>query len=436
MRPNSLPAGGPSREEIAQREAGHTAISPAVAAGLAGFFVLALTIVGGLEIAGGADGARTAWGRLRGLPSAVAEAVEPAPSSLWRRIVSRNRAVLAETSAIEDALEDDSRLGRTLRPPAQHVLSGWLGGGNERVYVGRDGWLFYAPDVEYLTGPPFLDERRMRRRVAAAREWERRPHPDPRPAILQFDRQLAQRGIRLILVPTPVKPAVHPERLGGGRRRRDVPLRNSSYEPLVAQLERAGITVFDPAPVLGAEHVDAQYLARDTHWRPEAMERVAERLAAVVRSALGITGPTAPRYRTDDREVVNVGDTAAMLDLARDQTLYPPERVWIRRVVEPDGSAWRSARGAAILVLGDSFSNIYSLASMGWGDSAGLIEQLSHFLNEPLDRIVQNDAGAYATREALAQAGAERLHNTRLVIWQFAARELAYGDWQLIELPR
>ena len=36
-------------------------------------------------------------------------------------------------------------------------MTGWLGAGNERVYPGRDGWLFYRPDVEYVTGRGFLD---------------------------------------------------------------------------------------------------------------------------------------------------------------------------------------------------------------------------------------------------------------------------------------
>ena len=42
-----------------------------------------------------------------------------------------------------------------------------------------------------------------------------------------------------------------------------------------------------------------------------------------------------------------------------------------------------------MLVLGDSFSNIYSLESMGWGDSAGFIEHLGYALARPLDRIVR-----------------------------------------------
>ena len=44
-------------------------------------------------------------------------------------------------------------------------MTGWLGAGNERVYVGRDGWLFYRPDVEYLTGRGFLDPAQIERRI-------------------------------------------------------------------------------------------------------------------------------------------------------------------------------------------------------------------------------------------------------------------------------
>ncbi len=91
-----------------------------------------------------------------------------------------------------------------------------------------------------------------------------------------------------------------------------------------------------------------------------------------------------------------------------------------------------------MLVLGDSFSNIYSLASLGWGDGGGFIEHLSRILDRPIDRIVQNDDGAYATRARLRQdmaSGTDRLRDKRVVILQFAARELLAGDWKRIDLP-
>jgi alginate O-acetyltransferase complex protein AlgJ len=74
---------------------------------------------------------------------------------------------------------------------------------------------------------------------------------------------------------------------------------------------------------------------------------------------------------------------------------------------------------------------------MGWGDSAGLIEQLSFELQRPMDRIVRNDNGAFATRERLARElarGHDRLAGKRVVVYQFAARELAFGDWKLVDL--
>ena len=87
-----------------------------------------------------------------------------------------------------------------------------------------------------------------------------------------------------------------------------------------------------------------------------------------------------------------------------------------------------------MLVLGDSFSNIYSLESMGWGTSAGFVEQLSYALRRPIDRLVQNDQGAFATR-AMLQRDPRRLDGKRVVVYQFAARELAFGDWKVLDLP-
>jgi alginate O-acetyltransferase complex protein AlgJ len=55
----------------------------------------------------------------------------------------------------------------------------------------------------------------------------------------------------------------------------------------------------------------------------------------------------------------------------------------------------------------------------------------------PLDTLRRNDSGAYASREMLAIAlsrGKDLLAGKKIVIWQFAARELAVGDWRLLDL--
>ena len=419
----------------------------AVARVLAILFLACIGIVPALEWAaarGPDDAGETAWSHLTGMGARAHErlAVDAgSEAGLARRVVVANRAVLEGFKAFEDGLAEQARIGRLLRPPAQLVLSGRLGAGNERVYVGREGWLFYRPEVEYLTGPGFLDPAVLARRVSTASEWTAAPQPDPRPAIIRFARQLEARGITLVVMPTPLKPMIHPEKLASGYEAAPSPLHNPSFSAFAEDLRRAGVLVFDAADELaraGRSTGRPQFLATDTHWRPEAMARAADALAALLRARVPMPAADDPGYMTEPREVTSAGDTAAMLDLPPGQGLYPPETVSIRRVLSADGAAWRPSRKADVLVLGDSFTNIYSLASMGWGDSAGFAEQLSHALGRPVDRIVQNSDGASATRLALRRmlaTGDDRLAGTRVVIWQFAARELPIGDWRVLGLP-
>jgi alginate O-acetyltransferase complex protein AlgJ len=135
--------------------------------------------------------------------------------------------------------------------------------------------------------------------------------------------------------------------------------------------------------------------------------------------------------------VQGIGDIETMLKLPKNSRLYPKESVTIKPVTQANGEPWSSDPGADILILGDSFFNIFSREEMGWGASAGFVERLSFWLQRPLDAILRNDAGAIATRELLSQElsrGRDRLDGKRLVIWEFAVRELATGNWDDVPL--
>jgi alginate O-acetyltransferase complex protein AlgJ len=217
-------------------------------------------------------------------------------------------------------------------------------------------------------------------------------------------------------------------------------VQNSSFDAFKSRLSAAGILVFDPAPILTRLKPKTQsYLMTDTHWSPTAMQRVATGLAAWLaeRNLL----PTAATVSLTRRPatVRNSGDITVMLALPRNQSFFPPETGEITRVLAADGSPWQPDERADVLLMGDSFCNIYSLAEMGWGDSAGLGEHLSAALGHPLDRLAINAGGAYAGRQERARelaAGRNRLAGKRVVIYEFAARELAFGDWKLLDLPQ
>jgi alginate O-acetyltransferase complex protein AlgJ len=67
-----------------------------------------------------------------------------------------------------------------------------------------------------------------------------------------------------------------------------------------------------------------------------------------------------------------------------------------------------------------------------------LAEHLSRALDgRSLDCILRNSDAAFATREILSRElarGRDRLFGKKLVVWEFATRELTFGDWKLLEM--
>jgi len=333
---------------------------------------------------------------------------------------------------VERTLENESLVSQWLLPRVQYLLTVLLGAGNEQVYLGHDPWLFYRADVDQVIGPPFLDPVRMKHRLQTSRV-----QPDPIQAIVDFRNQLAARGIDLVVLPVSVKPSVEGEMLAvsnANRTQASGALPNPSFNEFKARLEREKVRLFDPARFLMERGRNGhRYLETDTHWRPETMELVAERLADFLQLPVA-AGSTSPSII--EKEIVARGDIAALLKLSRGDKFFPLEKVTIRQVVTGN-ALWRPSKEADVLLLGDSFSNIFSFEAMGWGESAGFAEHLSFALRRPIDCILRNSDASFATREILSNElarGRDRLAGKKLVIWEFAARELSFGNWKLLDL--
>lgn len=367
-----------------------------------------------------------------------------------------------EIKAAEKNLEKESIVTQYMLPRVQTVLTGALGAGNEQVYPGVDGWLFYRPDVDYVIGPPFLDPARLKQR---ARDLGLQP--DPLKAIVDFNEQLKARGIKLIVVPVRSKPGQEPDKL---TRVSDPPLgqipwENASFNEFFHELDKHRIehlglgSPFFVSPTYKRasppfrrdddeyrryraamevkEQLPVSYLETDTHWRPEMMARDAIHVADHLMKLAGKENESEkPLYRLAPIDVTWIGDIAGLLKLPKEQNLYRKQTVTIQQV-QTEGGLWRPTRESEVLLLGDSFSNIYSLAAMGWGESAGFAEHLSYQLNRPLDCILQNSDGSFATRETLSREqarGHDRLAGKKVVIWEFAERELMFGNWKMLSM--
>jgi hypothetical protein len=337
-------------------------------------------------------------------------------AEVFRQVPTQERL-----TAYERALESNSVVAEAVRQRLQWLGLVVLQAGNQKALVGPHWSLFYQPSVESVLRPGF-----MARPEAPGH---------PLPAIVAFHEALAAQGVELIVLAVPGKEAIYPEWLQPRYPQANGPACSPHLRLLAERLRQRGIKFVDPTNRLWAQkHSQPLYLRHDTHWTPQGLKLVAEELARQV-DWPGIEGR---KYRLQEVPVTAPGDLLEMLKLPELPTPFTPERVIMHRVlhvltgqpVEPDTQS-------PVVLLGDSFSNIYSAPEMGWGDHGGLSEQLAYLLNRTVDLIAMNDGGVNRTRVTLARRQ-NPLQGKQVVIWQFAARDLVVsnGQWEIISLDK
>jgi hypothetical protein len=369
--------------------------------------------------------------------------------------------------AYERTLEDKSWFRQAVRPPVQRAMLTLLGDAGSRGLLGRDGWAFYRPDVRYLVEPDA-------------------PQPVAL-AIAHFRDQLAERGIRLLVVPVPGKPSVYPDRLTRRPAGTSQPAEfRTPTADLLEELARRGVETVDLLPVFrqarrGELAGGELYLARDTHWAPAGMRLAAEAVAGKLRD-LGWAPTLQRQYTTRRVRVARHGDVLQMIRVDGIQGRFPAEMVKCLQVLDPSAGPLVPHPGSrdgtftnphlkdrpgesSVLLLGDSFSRIYQLREpMSLGEvpageaatqpqrrpreggppptkrflpgSAGLPAALALALHAPVDYIVSDGGAATDVRQMLS-TDPDILENKRVVVWQFVERDVALGasGWRDVPLP-
>ncbi len=343
----------------------------------------------------------------------------------------------------EDELDKASTAREVLRPRIQAQLTRFGGYGNGKATIGRGGWLFYTPGITAVGGPPFLDpEVQAARRIAAETAGDPPVSPDPRPAVLDFARFLAGRGIRLVVFPVPDKAGLQPLELHG---RAETPAARARAQPgrgAIRGRARGGRGAGVRSDAERARGRRAAPLHEAGHALDAGVDGRGRRAARRFPRGAGSRparpwGGARPRWRTVARTMSRVGDITDMLGLPERQTLFAPESQTIHEVQDATGAPFEPSDRGTVLLLGDSFTNVFSLEPMGWGTSAGLAPQLARALGRGRrrDRAATTPArtrpgGCCSTRSPAARiAWQER----RVVVWELASRELAVGDLKPID---
>ena len=109
-------------------------------------------------------------------------------------------------------------------------------------------------------------------------------------------------------------------------------------------------------------------LKLDTHWTPCGLAIVADIIAARLKQCL----PRLAHESFDTRtvSVTNYGDLLRILEVPSNSGLFAPQTVEITQLL-PGNALSRGEDASSVLLLGDSFTNIYHRQEMEWGDGAG-----------------------------------------------------------------
>ncbi len=288
--------------------------------------------------------------------------------------------------------------------------------------LGRDRFLFFRGDVEYLLSGDLRSQQDGR---------------DPFPAIVDFVDQLNARRIACLFVVIPSKAEVYPDKFVEGAPPEATPYVAPYGRKLLAELAAAGVQCVDLLPAFIEHRYDKEgliYMPQDTHWTPRGIELAAGLIAAEIKRSewYAARGDGGVQYGIRSVKVRRLGDICGMLT-DRERLGYRPLELIARQVVDPDGNLYEDSPDSPVVVLGDSFTGVFHFEDCR---HAGLSAHLARELGLPVDLIMAHGSGP-RIRGRLARRGAKELAAKRIVVWTVAARDLYdyWAPWARIKLP-
>lgn len=296
------------------------------------------------------------------------------------------------------------------------------------VVSGIDGWLFFKEELQHLGAGKFwgpgAGQASLSKDKAAA---------DPLPAIEEYHKLLADRGITLYLMPVPPKALIYPEKLAVSIERSAANKELDLYRDFYGELAARGVKVIDLLPIL-LENRDkaALYCRTDTHFSGAGLALFAKAAAAAVKKEAWYPTLGKKPYSQSKLMVTINGDLNQMAG-----GTGPEEELDLAVVTgKDDGQGVESDAGSPVLLLGDSHVLVFQAGGDLHAKGAGLFDHLSAELGFAVDLLGVRGSGVNPARIKLFQRtkqDAGYLAGKKVLIWCFAAREFTgAGGWKKI----
>ena len=315
----------------------------------------------------------------------------------------------------------------------------------EKGVLGRNGWFFYKPDVDFLIKPYVLD-----RRSVMVDPNDKPLSDNPVAAIKKFKDQLSAMGVDMLLVIIPGKPSIYADVVSSRMPSASAGSFSHSLQ-MLSDLKKEGIETVDLFTPFAAERLhdndagDSLYLREDTHWKSRAVRLAARVVADRIRQYPWFSAGSID-YQLDSVPIERTGDVGTMSALPLNKVrglygLFMPEKTMCykvyRSIRDPQGVETERVpykddfRNSTILLLGDSFSRIYQTDEPR---CAGWISHLARELAQPIASLVNDGGASTLVRQSLARKP-NLLKGKRLVVWEVVERDFRYGEEGWKDVP-
>lgn len=328
-------------------------------------------------------------------------------SGLVGLYAEKNTIQIRQTKHIYEEFEDfmDERfvLANELKPHVQRFLLLSFAKGNSKVHVGKENHLFFEEDTKVLTSKKNCDNKNL-----IVENFRR------------LDNHFKGNKVKFYVGILPSKSRILHDKYN------NVNLtRNSShhecYDSLHSSLKKQGLDVFDVKEFFNSLSTDNPFLKYDSHWSFETMELFASFIAEQLRHEVRNIDQESLSLTKNQLVVRNHGDLYDMLDTG--STSVEKQKIFVDQISGNNGRNIANDRNSNIILIGDSFTNIYSDKSLRWGENAGLAYQLSYRLKKSINAITSNGS-AFQTALLRNFLHSNILMSNSVVILIMAEREL------------
>jgi len=291
--------------------------------------------------------------------------------------------------------------------------------------AGGDGWLFLKDELVHMSAGKFWSEDAAKVSRAKKKEFA-----DPLPAIINYNKALADRGITLYLMPVPPKGLVYPDKLVEGVVPGDAQSERGLYTEFYKELRQKGVNVIDLLPQL-VESAKKQnvYCKTDTHFSGFGLQLFAQEAAKLVKAEPWYETLPKKTFTVNEQKIAISGDLNQMLGGSEQENI-----VLSMVSGEETGSQVVSDIKSPVILMGDSHTLVFSAGGDLHAKGAGLFDNLSADLGFPLDLLGVRGSGVTPARIKLFQRSKkdpDYLSGKKALIWCFTAREFTgTGGWR------